>query len=385
VAWPAGLKVNPKTPAENRGAAMTVSKRVGSTLVITGAALLVVTVQGAFAQGLGNVSIPPINDLPNPYSSVDGWARLPDGREWGSTAGVDIDPDGIHLWAIDRCGGNSCADSDVNPILKFDPDGNVVASMGGGLFIFPHGLHVDRDGNVWVTDAQGPNPENPNTAGKGHVVIKLSPEGEVLLTLGTLGVAGDGTDALLNTPCDVVTDLDGNIYVGDGHTGQNPTATPETVARIVKFDRTGRLLQSWGQWGSGPGDLRTPHALDFDSRGRLVVGDRGNNRLQIFETDGTYVGEFKQLGRPSGIYITYDDIIYVADSESEFDDVRNPGWKAAIRVGSLRDGIVTTLIDGAVEAYPNGSNPEGVAVDAAGNVYGAVVSGGGALVRSSRR
>jgi sugar lactone lactonase YvrE len=364
---------------------MTVSKRVGSTLVITGAALLVVTVQGAFAQGLGNVSIPPINDLPNPYSSVDGWARLPDGREWGSTAGVDIDPDGIHLWAIDRCGGNSCADSDVNPILKFDPDGNVVASMGGGLFIFPHGLHVDRDGNVWVTDAQGPNPENPNTAGKGHVVIKLSPEGEVLLTLGTLGVAGDGTDALLNTPCDVVTDLDGNIYVGDGHTGQNPTATPETVARIVKFDRTGRLLQSWGQWGSGPGDLRTPHALDFDSRGRLVVGDRGNNRLQIFETDGTYVGEFKQLGRPSGIYITYDDIIYVADSESEFDDVRNPGWKAAIRVGSLRDGIVTTLIDGAVEAYPNGSNPEGVAVDAAGNVYGAVVSGGGALVRSSRR
>jgi len=334
---------------------------------------------------LGNVSIPPINDLPNPYRSIDGWAKLPDGRTWGSTAGVDIDPDGIHLWAIDRCGSNSCADSDVDPILKFDPDGNVVASMGAELFLFPHGLHIDRDGNVWVTDAQGPNPDNPNTAGKGHVAIKLSPQGQVLMTLGTPGVSGNGSGPLLNTPNDVVTDIDGNIYVGDGHGGQNATATPETVARIVKFDRTGRIIQSWGQWGSGPGDLRTPHALDMDSRGRLIVGDRGNNRVQIFETDGTYVGEFKQFGRPSGIYVTYDDIIYVADSESEFDDTRNPGWKAAIRSGSLRDGIVTTLIDGAVDAYPSGSNPEGVAVDAAGNVYGAVVSGGGALVRSSRR
>ena len=236
---------------------MTLSKRVGWTLAITGAALMVVVVEGALAQNLGNVSIPPINDLPNPYRSVDGWAKLPDGRTWGSTAGVDIDPDGIHLWAIDRCGGNSCAGSDLDPILKFDPDGNVVTSMGGGLFIFPHGLHVDRDGNVWVTDAQGPNPNNPNTAGKGHVVIKLSPQGEVLLTLGTLGVAGDGTDELLNTPCDVVIDVEGNIYVGDGHSGQGENATPETAARIVKFDRTGRFLQSWSQWGSGPGDPRS--------------------------------------------------------------------------------------------------------------------------------
>ena len=188
---------------------MTLSKRLGQALAIT--ALMVVGAEGTRAQTLPLVSIPPINDLPNPYRSVDGWAELPDGREWGSTAGVDIDPDGVHLWAIDRCGGNNCADSDDDPILKFDAQGNVVASLGGGLLIFPHGLHVDRDGNVWVTDAQGPNPANPNTAGKGHVVIKFSPQGEVLLTLGTLGVAGDGTDELLNTPCDVVTDADGNI------------------------------------------------------------------------------------------------------------------------------------------------------------------------------
>ena len=325
----------------------------------------------------------PINDLPNPYSSIDGWGKLPDGREWGSTAGVDIAPAG-NLWAIDRCGSNSCSGSDLDPILKFDADGNVTAAIGGGLFLFPHGLHVDRDGNVWVTDARGPNPDNPDSAGKGHVIIKLSPEGEVLLTLGQSGVAGDGTDALLNTPCDVVTAANGDIFVGDGHEGQN-TDDPDTVARIVKFDSEGNFLASIGHWGAGPGEFKTPHALDIDSRGRLVVGDRGNNRLQVLDLNGNFIEQFKQYSRPSGIYIQDDDTIFVADSESAFDEVRNPGWTPTIRVGNLRDGSIDYLIDGTVEAYPEGSNPEGVAVDPQGNVYGAVVSGGGALVRSSKQ
>ena len=337
------------------------------------------------AMATATAQLQPINNRPNPYSTVDGWAELPDGREWGSTAGVDMDPDGRHLWAIDRCGGNSCAGSSLDPVVKIDPDGNIVASLGGGLMIFPHGLHVDRDGNIWGTDAQGPNPSNPQTAGMGHVVYKFSPEGEILLILGQPGVAGDGTDALLETPCDVVTDADGNIYVGDGHSGQQENATTDTVARIVKFDRFGNLIKYWGGWGSAAGQLKTPHALDIDSRNRLIVGDRGNNRLQIFDLDGNYMGEFKTFSRPSGIYITDDDMIYVADSESEFDDTRNPGWHAGIRVGSLLDGIVDYFIDGTVAAYPDGSNPEGVAVDAAGNVFGAVVSGGGTLVKSSRR
>lgn len=348
-------------------------------------AKITVILVALFLMNAVSAQLEPINNRPNPYSSVDGWAKLPGDRTWGSTAGVDIDPDGRHLWAIDRCGSNSCAGSNLDPIIKFDPSGNVVASIGGGLMLFPHGLHVDRDGNIWVTDAQGPNPANPDTAGKGHAVYKLSPEGEVLLTLGQPGVAGDGTDALLETPCDVVTDADGNIYVGDGHSGQNDSATPDTVARIVKFDRNGNLIKYWGGWGSNAGQFKTPHALDIDSRNRLVVGDRGNNRLQIFDLEGNYIGEFKSFSRPSGIYIADDDTIYVADSESEFDNTRNPGWDAAIRVGSLLDGIVDYIIDGTVAAYPDGSNPEGVAVDSAGNVYGAVVSGGGALIKSSRR
>jgi DNA-binding beta-propeller fold protein YncE len=324
----------------------------------------------------------PINDLPNPYSSIDGWGKLPNDREWGSTAGVDIDPDGS-LWAIDRCGGNSCVGSDLDPILKFDADGNVTAAIGGGLFLFPHGLHVDSDGNIWVTDGQGPREGNPDTAGKGHVVIKLSPDGDVLLTLGEPGVEGDGTDGLLTLPCDVVIADNGDIFVGDGHSGQGTNATPDTVSRIVKFDSEGTFLASIGHWGAGPGEFKTPHALDIDSRGRLVVGDRGNNRLQVLDLDGNFIEQFKQYSRPSGIFIQDDDTIFVSDSESAFDEVRNPGWTPAIRVGNLRDGSIDYLIEGAVEAYPDGSNPEGVAVDPQGHVFGAVVSGGGALVRSS--
>ena len=364
---------------------MRLSRSMLPLLVAVGSVLSLALPTGTVAQHLDRIqNIYPENGLPNPYSSEDGWVNLPDGRTWGSTAGTDIDPDGVHIWAIDRCGSNSCAASDLDPILKIDPRGNVLATLGGGMLNFPHGLHVDRDGNVWVTDAAGPNPNIPGSAGKGHVVLKFSPQGELLLTLGRPGSPGDGRGPLLNTPNDVVTDREGNIYVGDGHGGQNLAAPPETVARIAKYDRDGNFITSWGRLGSGPGEFRTPHAIDIDSQGRLIVGDRGNNRLQILELDGTYIGEHRQFGRPSGIYIADDDIIYVADSESLFANSQNPGWITGIRVGSLRDGIVDYLISGTVAAYPNGSNPEGVSVDAAGNVYGAVVSQGGAFVRSSR-
>ncbi len=365
---------------------MTLWTRGLAVLAAAVVALMGLAPDRAAAQVLDRIpNIQPLNELPNPYASVDNWVQLPDGRTWGSTAGADIDPDGVHLWAIDRCGGNSCAGSDLDPLLKIDPQGNVVTSFGGGMVLFPHGIHVDAQGNVWVTDARGPSPDDPATAGKGHAVYKFSPEGQLLLTLGTPGRAGDGTAPLLFEPCDVVTDAQGNIYVADGHSGQNFNAPPNAVARIAVFDRNGRYVRSFGRLGAGPGEMRTPHAVDIDSQGRLIVGDRGNNRLQIWETDGTYIGELRQFGRPSGIYITDDDTIYVADSESEFDEERNPGWENGIRVGSLRDGIVRYRVTGTVEAYPEGSNPEGVAVDAAGNVYGAVVSGGGAMVKSTRR
>ena len=337
-----------------------------------------------------HADVEPVNYLPNPYETVRNWGTLPDGRNWGSVSAINVDIDGRHIWAGDRCGTNSCAGSDVDPIVKLDPDGNVVQSFGAGLIIWPHGMDVDREGNVWVVDARAANARElqnfPNAAGKGHSVIKFSPEGEVLLTLGEGGVAGDGTGATLNTPNDVAVGPDGSVYVGDGHEGQN-TDDPNTVARIAKFSADGEFIVSWGQWGSEPGELKTPHALAFDPLGRLVVADRGNNRLQIFDEEGNAVEEFKQFSRPSDVHFGPDGMVYVADSESAFDEVRNPGWTPGIRVGSLEDGSVSYFINGAIEGhdrYSDGSNPEGVAVDAAGNVYGAVVSSGGAMVRSSR-
>ena len=314
----------------------------------------------------------PENGRPNPYRAVHGWAILPDGRTWGSTAGVDVDPDGRHIWIIDRCGANSCAGSDLDPIFKFDPSGNVVEQFGAGVFNFPHGIHVDRDGNVWVTDARGPDGENLDLDGKGHVVVKFSPTGDLLMTLGTPGEAGGGPYSFTE-PCDVVTAANGDIFVADGHGGQYREALPDSAARIVKFSADGTFIKEWGRHGSAPGEFRTPHALAIDPLGRLVVGDRGNDRLQMFDLDGNFIAQWTQFSRPSGIHFGPHGRIYVADSESNRAANDHWGWEVGIRIGSLDDGTVTALI--------GGSNPEGVAVDAAGNVYGAVVSHGGDLIR----
>lgn len=321
--------------------------------------------------------IAPQNDAPNPYTTVRDWTTLPDGRGWGSTGGVDMDLDGVHVWVAERCGGNSCAGSDLDPILKFDAAGSLVESFGAGLMLQPHGLHVAPDGSIWVTDAQGPDGSgsDPRQDGKGHVVMKFSPEGALLLTLGTPGV-GAASPGTLDQPCDVVVAPDGTIYVADGHGGQLPGAGPHTTARIVKFAPDGTFLMEWGSHGSEPGQFRTPHAIALDSRGRIVVADRGNDRLQIFDVDGTFIEAFYQYSRPSGLHIANDDTIFVADSASSRNG-QHPGWEYGIRIGNLREGSLTTFIDG--------SNPEGVTVAADGTVYGAVVAYGGALLRYVRR
>ena len=313
----------------------------------------------------------PQNDAPNPYVPAEDWAGLPAGREWGSTGGVDVDPDGRHLWVAERCGANDCARSDLDPILKFRLDGTLVASFGRGLMVQPHGLHVDQTGAVWVTDSLGPDGRDSAREGKGHVVMKFSPDGDLLLTLGTPGVGAAGRDTL-DQPCDVVTAADGTIFVADGHGGQAADAGPHTTARVVKFASDGTYLGEWGSHGSGPGQFMTPHAIDLDSRGRVVVADRGNDRLQVFDAEGEFIEEFYQYSRPSGLHIAADDTVYVADSASSRNG-QHPGWEYGIRIGNLRDGSLTAFIDG--------SNPEGVAVSPDGTVYGAVVAYGGALLK----
>lgn len=336
-------------------------------------ALVAVTVVGGWRLAAQSAA-PPFNDLPNPYETVEHYFKLPEGRTWGSTSAVDIDVDGRSIWVAERCGANSCAGSTLDPILKFDASGRLVRSFGAGMFIFPHGIHVDRDGNVWVTDAQGPDGKDPNRDGKGHQVVKFSPEGRVLLRLGKPGMAGDGPD-LLTEPNDVVTAPNGDIFVAEGHSGQNPNAAPDTVARITKFTRDGKFVKTWGRLGSGPGEFKTPHGVAFDEAGRLFVADRGNVRIQIFDQDGTFLQETKAFSRLSGIYIR-DGLLYGTDSESS--PTSNPGWRRGIRIGPVKELVPRYFIpDPAhtdLQKSPGATSAaEGVAVDAEGNVYGAEV------------
>jgi sugar lactone lactonase YvrE len=223
-----------------------------------------------------------------------------------------------------------------------------------------HGMTVDRDGNVWVTDGQ-------IREGKGNQVFKFSPGGRLLLALGNPGVAGSGTD-VFSGPCDVAIAQNGDIFVADGHVANVP------VNRIMKFSKEGTFIKAWGARGSGPGEFDTPHSIAIDSRGRIFVADRSNSRIQIFDQDGRFIDQWKQFGRPSGVFIDRNDNMYVADSQSN--STQNPGFTRGIRIGSARDGKVTALIP-FVEPDPeknNNAGVEGVTTDNKGNVFAAEVS-----------
>ncbi|MDA0313212.1 MAG: peptidyl-alpha-hydroxyglycine alpha-amidating lyase family protein [Gemmatimonadetes bacterium] len=300
---------------------------------------------------------------PNPYRTVEGvWAELPNGRTWGSTSAVYTAPDGMSIWVADRCGANTCVGSDVDPVLRYDLDGNLMTSFGVGMVVWPHGMFVDAEGNVWVADAVG---FGDTPTGRGHVVLKFSPEGELLMKLGEDGVAG--TDqSHFDRPNDVLVAPDGSIFVADGH---NPTGNN----RIMKFAADGTFLLEWGTTGGDNGEFREPHALAMDSQGRLFVADRYNNRLQLFDQEGTHLANWSQFSRLSGIFIDKNDVLYAADSESNAR--RNPGWKRGIYIGSAVTGFVEAFIPDP-EPDPDNSGTsaaEGVAVDAMGNVYGAEV------------
>ncbi|MDH3733731.1 MAG: peptidyl-alpha-hydroxyglycine alpha-amidating lyase family protein [Gemmatimonadota bacterium] len=300
-------------------------------------------------------TVEPVNDRPNPYERVEPWATLPDYLQaWPAVTGVEQGPDGF-LYVMHRCFENTCAGRAEDPIVKYDMSGTPVASWGAGMFVYPHGFHIDPDGNIWATDARG-------EGDLGHQVFKFSPDGELLARLGTAGVGGDGPGEF-DQPTDVVVLPSGEFFVTEGHGEGNN--------RVVKFAADGARLMTWGGSGSGPGEFNAPHTIALDSQGRLFVGDRSNNRIQIFDQNGRFLDEWRQFGRPSGIYITADDTIYVADSESWGPD--NPGWKKGIRVGSARDGSVAFFIEDVESMVEPHSGAEGVGVDSDGNVYGAVV------------
>lgn len=258
------------------------------------------------------------------------WPKpLPEGIEWGQVPNVTIDREGF-IYAFHR--------SDP-PVLKFDTEGNLVDSFGSAQWVArPHGFRLTPEGDIWTTDYQRQS---------GHTITKIDTEGNILLRLGARGFAGTGPNTF-NGPADVAQAEDGSFFVADGHWNN----------RIVKFNASGRYLLEWGGKGSGPGQFDVPHTILIDRRGRVFVGDRSNERIQLFTQQGEYLTEWDQFGRPSGMFIDHEDVLYVADYEK----------LRGVTYGNAENGEVLGFIEG--------SEPEGVVVDLDGNVYTGEVTGG---------
>ena len=381
---------------------------VGTSTAVLLAAAAAVSVAGAPPQGgrpgvIGKVGNTITGEgLPNPAPKVTkNWGELPAGRKWGTTAGIDIDPIDGNVWAYERCGAGAsggagggpvdCDTNVVDPVFKFDrKTGKVLANFGKGVMVTPHGIAVDKQGNVWIADFSG------NKAGtKGHQVHKFSPKGEKLLSLGTAGKPGNA-DGQFNQPNDVVVGPDGSIYVADGHDAQQMTTNQQieeglkrgATSRISKFSPDGKFIKSWGKIGVKHGEFRTPHALVFDSKGRLWVADRGNHRIEIFDQDGKYLESRYQFSRVSGLFIK-GDTVYAIDSESG--PLNHPNWRDGVRIGPLDEDRVTGFIPPFErdDRVYQGVAGEGVAVDADGTVFAAegpnsFNQAGGAFTRYSK-
>jgi DNA-binding beta-propeller fold protein YncE len=319
------------------------------------------------APGQARGGYPPwTSTMASPYRVIPNWPRLGDIKPG---AAIGIIPDGK--------GGTWLHHRSEPPILHIDASGNVDRRFGNGMFVQAHGFCQDRDGNFWAGDS-GPFADNPATKGRGFQLFKFSPDGKVLLSLGKAGVSKAGTDTFIGpTACAIAPN--GDIIVADGH-WPRPTDAQQDGDRLVRLKTDGTFVAQYGKMGTAPGEFMGPHALAFDSQGRLFVADRSNNRVQVFDRDMQFVDEWRHFGRPSGIAILKDDTLIVADSESsQFiggppqapegggSVVRNPGWGNGIRIGSAKDG--------SLRYYVQGTRPEGMGADNEGNVFAGLTGG----------
>lgn len=306
--------------------------------------------------------------LPNPYRTIENPLTLPPGRELGWISGLAVGHNGTDLLVVDTCGGdlNSCVDSHVDPVLRFDATGKFLGSFGGGAIVHPHAIHVDAKGHIWIADGYG-GAAPKEAVGRGQQVLEFSPDGKLLRAVGTPGVRGR-TETTFNTPSDVAVAPNGDVFVADGHV-LNP-GDPLTNQRIVKFSQNLAFLSAWGTNGRERGQFSETHTIAMDSQGRVFVGDRRpNNRIQIFDQSGRFLDEWKQFGSPARIYIDKGDTMYVADALS--DEKSNPGFKFGIYIGSAKDGRVTAFIP---DTEPN-QLQKYVVADRHGTLWGGYASG----------
>ncbi len=321
-------------------------------LILRPLALFVVAVLGLFGALVRAQTLSPL-PKPSPFRLDATWQmHLPASfTEPGEVIATEETPDG-NLIVLTRCGGRECVTSSQDPIIKIDKSGKYLESWGAGTMVWPHGLHVGKDGSVWVTDAvsgPGVKKDDPRVVGKGQQVVKYNADGRVLLTLGKAGVAGNGPDAF-NSPTDVVVAPNGDIFVADGHGGR------ESNERVVKFSKDGKFIKAWGKYGTGPGEFDGLHAITMDRSGRVLVADRGNNRIQVFDQDGRFIAEYKQFGRPTDIAVDGNDILYSTDTQAI---EGRAGFQNGIYVGRARDGVVTGFIPKIREHTTSEPGPDG--------------------------
>ena len=329
-------------------------------------------------------SYPKPTDLPNPYRLVEGWPTLPknmNGGRWGEVIRVHVARDG-NIWVFHRCfnvvppGSATCINrGEANPpILEFDPSGRLLKSFGVGLFAYPHGFTVD-DGNLWVSDVNdsetvlGMSAKNADGVVRGQEVLKLSPAGKVLMTIGKEGVSGNGPDTF-DRPTGVAVAPNGDVFVTDGH-----APNKHNSARVVKFSKDGRFIKTWGHKGAAPGDFDEPHDIFIGgSQGRLYVADRQNRRIQVFDLDGKFIAAWKQFGQPSSVFVSKDDTIYVGTAFP--DPAAKKGQLRGIMVGSAKDGSLKAFIPDPADPdkLDVGTTASGIAADDAGTIYAADVA-----------
>ena len=297
---------------------------------------------------------PGSTDANDPYRKVENWPQLPANVELRSVIGILPDGQG-NLWMLHRS---------EPPIIKLDSEGKMVQGFGHGMFVHAHGFCMDADGNLWAGDSGAPFPETTGMEGRGLQFFKFSQDGTLLMTLGKAGVSEMGPDTFV-APSACVVAPNGDIIIADGHIPR--AANQEDGDRLLRFSKDGNFIRAYGKTGSGPGEFRDPHALAFDSQGRLFVADRQNDRLQIFDENINFIAQWKQFGRPSGLAILEDDTLVTMDSESgrtlSWVDggPPNPGFKTGVRIGSTKDGSVSVHFEGPVS--------EVVAADVMGNIY----------------
>ena len=307
--------------------------------------LFAIAALASVSSGYAPTPAPPAGTPAEAWSDVGAWPTPEAARLLGQVTGLDIDGYG-RIYAFHRADRKWIEPFPSAPIAGetvtlLDPSGNRLGGWGAGLFIMPHGLSLDRDGNVWVTDVGA------------HQVRKFTPDGRLTLTLGEWRKAGNDSSHF-NRPTDVAFGPDGTVFISDGY--QN--------TRVIKFSPDGRYLGEWGKAGKGAGQFDLPHGIAVDGNGQIYVADRNNYRVQIFDQAGRYLTEWGKelLGDPYGVSVARDGTIYVIDGGFQPDKTR------ARIIRLLPDGkVIATLV--AAQATNEDVLGHDIAVAEDGSVY----------------